>query len=56
MLTPLSAPQAVFVTALMEGQSLSQALLRRDAVPGTFDLTQTLGLLLSTAALASLQT
>lgn len=56
VLTPLSAPQAVFVTALMEGQSLSQALLRRDAVPGTFDLTQTLGLLLSTAALASLQT
>lgn len=56
VLTPLSPPQAVFVAALMEGQSLSQALLRAGAVPGSFDLIQTLGLLFSTAALANLLT
>lgn len=56
ILTPLSPPQAVFVTALMDGQTLSQALLRCGSVPGTFNLTETLGLLFHVAALASLST
>lgn len=56
VLTPLNAPEAVFVTALMDGQSLSQAVLRCGAVPGPFDLTETLGRLFATAALAAPQT
>lgn len=53
IVTPVSAPQAVFVTAVRDGQSLSQELLRVAPVPGEFDLTETLGLLFQTAALAA---
>lgn len=56
VVTPLTAPQAVFVIGLMEGQSLSQALLRCSQVPGDFDLSETLGVLFASAALETLIT
>ncbi|MEM8553621.1 MAG: DNA-binding domain-containing protein [Pseudomonadota bacterium] len=55
IVTRLDAAQAVFVIGLMENQTLTQAALRAQNVPGAFDLSHTLGLLFGAAALSSLK-
>ncbi len=51
----LDAAQAVFVLGLMDGQSLSQALLRVAAMDAPFDLGDTLALLFRAHAFTSLK-
>lgn len=54
IVTGLGPRQAVFTKALMEGQSLSQALIRIEPVPGPFALSDTLATLIQSGAFTTL--